>query len=338
MRTSGFEGRRVLVAGDVMLDEHIQGDVLRLSPEAPVPIVEIQSRRFHPGGAANVAANIGSLRGTALLVGIIGSDTSGTRLVEELSSRAVSPDYLLAVADRRTTSKSRVMAGGQHIVRFDEECRMDLSPEQETVLANRAAQLAGEVDACIISDYAKGVVTRKVCEAILGAAAQKQIPVIVDPKGTDYSKYAGATLITPNLKEARAAAATYDSRFHAWDDSGILIEDIAEAMTSRLGTSVLITRGAEGMSLFERGAPPVTIQARARQVYDVTGAGDTVVATLALGLAAGLSMEESARLGNLAAGIVVGELGASTVSLDALEEALSKERSVARQARTLQQT
>jgi len=307
-----------------MLDEHIQGHVRRLSPEAPVPIVEIQSRRFHPGGAANVAANITSLGGIALLAGIVGADAPGNQLREEISSRGVCPEYLMTAADRRTTTKSRVMAGGQHIVRFDEECRFDLSPAEEDALAGRAAEGAHDADACIISDYAKGVATAKVCQTVIAAASQKGIPIVVDPKGTDYTKYAGATVITPNLNEARTVAGTYDSRFHARDDSGILIEDIADVIMSRWSASLLITRGPEGMGLFERGARPVTIRARARQVYDVTGAGDTVVATLALALAAGLSLENACRLGNLAAGIVVGELGASTISQAALESAVDE--------------
>jgi D-glycero-beta-D-manno-heptose-7-phosphate kinase len=322
---SHFAGRRVLVIGDVMLDEHIQGQVRRLSPEAPVPIVEIQSRRFHPGGAANVAANISSLGGSALLVGIIGADSAGTQLRQELSTRTVSPDYLITALNRRTTTKSRVMAGGQHIVRFDEECRLDLSTEEEDALARQAAQCADDAEACVISDYAKGVVSPKVCHTVITAASAKGIPIVVDPKGSDYTKYAGATVITPNLNEARTLAGTYDNRFHARDDSGILIEDVAETIMRRCSASLLITRGSEGMSLFERGERPVTIRARARQVYDVTGAGDTVVATLALGLAAGLSLENACRLGNLAAGMVVGELGASTISLEALERATATE-------------
>lgn len=308
-----------------MLDEHIQGQVRRLSPEAPVPIVEIQSRRFHPGGAANVAANITSLGGSALLVGIIGADAAGMQLRQELCERAVGPEYLIASVDRRTTTKSRVMAGGQHIVRFDEECHLDLSADEEGALAGRAAECVGEADACIISDYAKGVATSKICQAVITAACGKGIPIVVDPKGSDYTKYAGATVITPNFHEATTLAGTYDSRFHVRDDSGILIEDIAETIMRRCSASLLITRGSEGMSLFERGGRPVTIRARARQVYDVTGAGDTVVATLALGLAAGLSLEKACRLGNLAAGIVVGELGASTISLEALESAAEEE-------------
>ncbi|MFL6353880.1 MAG: D-glycero-beta-D-manno-heptose-7-phosphate kinase [Bryobacteraceae bacterium] len=322
---SRFAGRRVLVVGDAMLDEHIQGQVRRLSPEAPVPIVEIQSRRFHPGGAANVAANITSLGGRALLVGIIGSDAAGVQLRQELSACGVAPEYLIAAVERRTTTKSRVMAGGQHIVRFDEECRLVLSPEEEDALAKRAAECARDADACVISDYAKGVVSRRVCQRVITAASAKGIPIVVDPKGSDYTKYAGATVITPNLNEARTVAGTYDSRFHARDDSGILVEDIAETIMARCPASLLITRGSEGMSLFERGARPVPITARARQVYDVTGAGDTVVATLALALAAGLSLESACRLGNLAAGIVVGELGASTISLEALQSATKEE-------------
>jgi rfaE bifunctional protein kinase chain/domain len=237
---------------------------------------------------------------------------------------------LIAAIDRRTTTKSRVMAGGQHIVRFDEECRLDLSPEEEDKLARRAAECAGNADACVISDYAKGVVTPKICQTVITAASARGIPIVVDPKGSDYTKYAGATVITPNLNEARTLAGTYDSRFHARDDSGILIEDIAETIMRRDSASLLITRGSEGMSLFERGARPVTIRARARQVYDVTGAGDTVVATLALGLAAGLSLENACQLGNLAAGIVIGELGASTISREALESATVEENLVLR--------
>ncbi|MBV9303119.1 MAG: D-glycero-beta-D-manno-heptose-7-phosphate kinase [Acidobacteriaceae bacterium] len=324
----------MLIVGDVMLDEHILGDVRRLSPEAPVPIVEIQSRRYHPGGAANVAANINCLHGSALLVGIVGADAAGSRLTEELASRGVSTHDLIPAMDRRTTTKSRVMAGGQHIVRFDEECQIDLSAEQEELLATRAARSVEAADACIISDYAKGVATPRVCHAVISAACAKGIPVVVDPKGADYSKYMDATVITPNLKEARAAAGTYDNRFHNRDDSGILIEDIAATIMKQCPTSLLITRGAQGMTLFERGAPPVTIRARTRQVYDVTGAGDTVVATLALGLAAGLPMAQAARLGNLAAGIVVGELGASTVSIEALQHAIAEDSWSAREAAT----
>lgn len=322
---SSFENRVVLVVGDAMLDEHIQGQVRRLSPEAPVPIVEIQSRRFHPGGAANVAANITSLRGGALLVSVIGADGAGMQLRQELSARAVAPEYLIAALHRRTTTKNRVMAGGQHIVRFDEECLIDLSPEEEEALCKSASELVCDADACVISDYAKGIVTREVCQRVITAASAKGIPIVVDPKGSDYTKYAGATVITPNLNEAKALAGIYETRFLVRNDSGILIEDIAEAIMKRCSSSLLITRGAEGMSLFERGAAPVTIKARARQVYDVTGAGDTVVATLALGLAAGLSLENACRLGNLAAGLVVAKLGASTISLHALEIASTEE-------------
>lgn len=301
----------------------------RLSPEAPVPIVEIQSRRSHPGGAANVATNVTSLGGDAILVGVIGEDVAGSRLRDELSSHRVSPDDLLTASERRTTTKSRVLAGAQHIVRFDDECRLDLSPEQENKLLRTVCECIRNANACIISDYAKGVATPKVCDAVISAASASSIPVVVDPKGTQYTKYIGATVITPNFNEAKAAAGTYNSRFHARDDSGILIEDIAEVLMSACRASLLITRGADGMTLFERGTKPVMITAQARQVYDVTGAGDTVVATLALGLAAGLSMETASRLGNLAAGIVVGQLGASCVSVEALERALREEPSLA---------
>jgi rfaE bifunctional protein kinase chain/domain len=320
---SAFSGIRVLVVGDVMLDEHIQGLVRRLSPEAPVPIVEIQGRRFHPGGAGNVAANITSLSGSALLVGVVGTDRAGERLREELSARAVSPEHLLAVPDRRTTTKSRVLAGGQHIVRFDDECRLDLAPEEEERLFARTAECMRNADVCVISDYGKGVLTPKICQNVIRAASTKNISTVVDPKGTDYKKYDGATVITPNLSEARTLAGIYETRFHI--ESTVPIEDIAETIMARCNANLLITRGADGMSLFERRAEPVTIQARARQVYDITGAGDTVVATIAMGLAAGLSLENACRLGNFAAGIVIGELGASTICLQTLEAAIAGE-------------
>lgn len=325
---STFSRLRVLVVGDVMLDEHIQGRVRRLSPEAPVPIVEIQSRRFHPGGAGNVAANVTSLGGSALLVGIIGPDTAGDRLTQELLARRVAPDYLVTVTGRSTTTKSRVMAAGQHIVRFDDECRLDLATEDEERLAARTAECLRNADVCVISDYAKGVLTPKICRTAIGIASAKGIPTVVDPKGTDYEKYAGATVITPNLAEAFTLAGTYDGRFHGRPESPALIEDIAATIMARCDANLLVTRGADGMSLFEHRVKPVTIQARARQVYDITGAGDTVAATVAMGLGAGLSLENACRLGNAAAGIVVGELGASTISVEILEAAIADEHSI----------
>ena len=320
--SASFAGKKVLIAGDVMLDEHIQGSVRRLSPEAPVPIVEIQSRRYHPGGSGNVAVNITSLGGTVLLTGVVGNDLHGSRLAEELTARSVSPEYLITAADRHTTSKSRVMAGAHHIVRFDQEDRFELSAEQEEQVARQAAECARQADVCVLSDYAKGVVTAKICQAVIAAAAERGVPVVVDPKGADFAKYTGATVVTPNLNEAKVAASAFDARFHGLDESGFSVDDIAEVIMKRCNASLLITRGPDGMSLFERAKKPVTIKSRARQVFDVTGAGDTVVATLALGLAAGMPLATACWLGNLAAGVVVGELGASAITPHKLETAL----------------
>lgn len=320
---SQFAGRTVLVVGDVMLDEYILGHVRRLSPEAPVPIVEIHQRRYHPGGAANVAANIASLNGNSALVGIAGADAAGDKLIEALAGRSISTAGVIRDNGAKTITKTRVMAGGHHIVRFDDEQRVGLSAGQERAIGNMAADYAEGADAVVISDYGKAVATPAVCRAIIDQARERHIPVVVDPKGTDYSKYAGATLITPNLGEAKAVAGAYDSRFLARDDSGILIEDLTEVIMAHCDANLLITRGPDGMTVFERACPPVTIRAEARDVFDVTGAGDTVVATIALALSVGLPLERACRAGNQAAGIVVGEIGACAIPPEKLDHAIA---------------
>lgn len=314
-------GHRVLVVGDVMLDEHILGQVRRLSPEAPVPIVEIQSRRFHPGGSGNVAVNIAGLGGSAVLFGVIGSDAYGAQLRRELESRNVDARHLLAVPDRRTSTKSRVMAGSHHIVRFDDECRTRIPEPLEESLAARLREAVASVEACILSDYAKGVVTHRICETVIEAAARRGVPVVADPKGADFSKYSGATVVTPNLAEAKRAADFYEPAAPADADYERPLADVAALLLERCKAGILITRGPDGMSLFEPGRAPVHIPAQVREVYDVTGAGDTVVATLALALASGFTLADSCRLGNVAAGVVVGEMGAAAIAVEQLERA-----------------
>jgi rfaE bifunctional protein kinase chain/domain len=300
-------GRRVLVVGDVMLDEYVWGGVRRVSQEAPVPVVELQKRTRVPGGAANAAANVAGLRGEVFLVGVAGDDEAGRHLRDALEAGGIASGGLLAVAGRPTTTKTRIIAHSQQVVRVDHELAGPLpAAAEERLLALIDERLPG-VEACVLSDYAKGAVSPAVAQGLIVRAKALGKPVVVDPKGADYSKYRGATLVKPNLHEAglflrREVASA---------------EDVAEAGLGLLvalgGDGVLITRGPAGMALFERGKEPVHIPAQAREVFDVTGAGDTVAGVVAMALAAGAGLEEAARLASRAAAIIVGRVGTAAV-------------------------
>ena len=309
---AAFSGKRVLVAGDVMLDEYIWGDAWRISPEAPVPVVEVRQRTVLPGGAANAAANVASLGGRTLLLGVIGADWRGEKLRETLAQRGVAADGLVIDSARVTTTKTRIMAHGKHVVRFDEEQKTELAIPLEDELLAWAAKQVPTVDACVLSDYSKGVVSSRFAERFLEMARQAAKPAIVDPKGADFCKFRGATLVKPNLAEARRSC-RLDS------DSTVPLLEIGRILVERLeGSAVLITCGREGMSLFRGGQSPITIPSVARTVFDVTGAGDTVTGTLALALAAGATAEQAAYLANRAAGIVVGKVGTAAVTQEEL--------------------
>ncbi len=305
---------RILVIGDVMLDEFVFGAVQRISPEAPVPIVEITGRRHAPGGAANVAANVAALGGTAVLAGVTGDDASAAEFHRLLQSLQVDPSCIFRDASRPTISKTRIVAGGQQIVRIDHESRESLSDVVEANLITAAISALPITGACVISDYGKGVVSARLVAALVAEADRLKVPVLVDPKGHDYRKYAGVTLVTPNLKEAEIAAA------HPIANDGDMILAAARIMKTASCPSLLITQGSSGMTLFCEGTDPIHSAALARQVFDVTGAGDTVVAMLALGLASGLTLEDAMLLANVAAGIVVAKPGTATVSLDEIAE------------------
>jgi D-beta-D-heptose 7-phosphate kinase/D-beta-D-heptose 1-phosphate adenosyltransferase len=298
-----------------MLDEYIWGQVRRISPEAPVPIVEARRRTFAPGGAANVAANIAGLGGQPFLASVVGRDPPGDQLCRELAARGVQTQGLLVDAGRPTTTKTRVIAHSQQVVRVDTEERAALRSEMEDALLGLLGGLVPRVDACILSDYAKGLVSARVAAELIALCREGHKPIVVDPKGTDYDKYRGATVITPNLLEAERA-------LNREINGGPDLVQVGTRLARQMGCALLITCGAEGMSLFADGREPVHVTARARQVYDVTGAGDTVIATLALALAAGADLEEAMRLANAAAGIVVGKLGTAVVTLDELAAAL----------------
>jgi rfaE bifunctional protein kinase chain/domain len=306
-----LHGSTVLAVGDAMLDEYVWGRVRRISPEAPVPVVEVQGRTHVPGGAANVASGIVALGGRALLGAVIGPDPQGEQLRRALEERGVDCGGLLVESSRATTTKTRVIAHNQQVVRTDfEECVALAAENEDALLAWVEREVAG-TDAVVVSDYAKGLVSERVAAGVIQLARRAGKPVVVDPKGVDYAKYRGATVLTPNVHDAERAASFPVERYEDLLEVG---RRLREALA---GSHLLITRGAEGMSLLSDSGI-VDVRAEAHDVYDVTGAGDTVVATLAVALGRGLGLEEAMRLANAAAGIVVSKVGTASVTLDEL--------------------
>ncbi|HZH91409.1 MAG TPA: D-glycero-beta-D-manno-heptose-7-phosphate kinase [Pyrinomonadaceae bacterium] len=312
---AGIGGRRVVVWGDVMLDEFVWGDVTRISPEAPVPVVDIRRESVRLGGAANVLANLIALGAKASVVGVVGRDRAGERIADALGE-AGAPGAAAAgiVVDesRPTTTKTRIIAHNQLVVRADREARAPVGGATEARLVEALIAALEAADAFVVSDYDKGAVTPRVLAEILPRAFERKIPVLVDPKIRNFDAYRPATLVTPNHHEALRLTNTED-------DSDAGMAAAARLIRERLGCeSVLITRGEHGMMLLERDSAPVYVATVAREVYDVTGAGDTVIATLAAALAAGASLVEAAALANHAAGIVVGKLGTATATVEEL--------------------
>lgn len=310
-----FDGRRVVVVGDLMLDRYITGRVRRISPEAPVPVVEVDRTYERPGGAANVAANARRLGAHTTLLGLIGQDADGQRLREVLSESDLSTELLIATQDQPTTVKTRVVAHGQQIVRVDRESCHHPSRDTDDLLVERFSRI-DRAEVVVLSDYAKGVLTSAVCADLVARCRERGIPVIVDPKGRDYRKYARATAITPNQIEATQALGVDDpSDLHIDRLQRFFLDDLSLE-------AALITRGERGMTLIVPGHGPIDFSATARDVADVTGAGDTVATVFALGVAAGASFEEAAYVANAAAGVVVGKAGAAAITVDELIAAL----------------
>lgn len=300
-------GTSVVVVGDVMLDEFVWGRVSRISPEAPVPVVEMERQSAHLGGAANVAHNLLTLGGAPQLLGVVGEDDAARRLREALAAVGLSGAGLVSVANRPTIVKTRIVAQHQQVVRVDRESRADIPAEAEDELIARLGAALRGAKTLVLSDYSKGTLTARLITKVLSLARHRRIPVLVDPKLKHFSCYRRASLVTPNQHEAEQASGVPI-------DGDASLELAARKILGRLRCrALLITQGEEGMSLFEGSRAPVHIRAAAREVFDVTGAGDTVIAAMALGVAAGASLEDSARLANQAAGIVVGKLGTATV-------------------------
>jgi D-beta-D-heptose 7-phosphate kinase/D-beta-D-heptose 1-phosphate adenosyltransferase len=314
----GFSTLTALVVGDVMLDRYWWGDVDRISPEAPVPVVRLTRSSFVAGGAANVAANIAGLGARPRLVGVVGEDEGASQLPAALDRAKVSSDHLIVSRDRPTTVKTRVVAHHQHVVRVDQEANTPIDGECARDLTRTACTLLADAQVLVLSDYAKGVLTPDVVAQLIAAARELGLPVLVDPKGREYERYAGATLLTPNRTEA-ALAVGLDP--HAPDVVGRAGERLIENLRV---DSVLITEGEDGMTLFERDRTPLHLDASARQVYDVTGAGDTVIATLGVALGGGADLPTAARIANVAAGLVVQHVGTTAVSLDQLQRAFAE--------------
>jgi D-beta-D-heptose 7-phosphate kinase/D-beta-D-heptose 1-phosphate adenosyltransferase len=301
-------GRRVLVLGDVMLDEFIWGRVARISPEAPVPVVEVTRESFHLGGAANVAAGVRALGGRAVLAGVVGADDAGRHVDVALAAAGIETALAVAGDGRPTTRKTRIIAQHQQVVRADRECDDDLDDATRQRLVDNVRRALPGCGALIVSDYQKGVVGPQVMKAVLALARRRRVPVLVDPKVRHFALYRRVALVTPNQLEAEQA-------------TGVRVRgdaDLAAAGARILATlrcdAALITRGEHGMSLFEPGRRPAHVAAAAREVFDVTGAGDTVIATLGLAYAAGIGLRSAAVLANHAAGVVVGKLGTATAT------------------------
>jgi len=308
---------RCLVIGDLMLDEYLWGRADRISPEAPVQVVDVVREELRLGGAGNVVHNLAALGAQVSVCSVVGDDQNGRELLGQFCHHHINTSAVFQDPDRRTSRKTRVVAAHQQIVRIDRESREALPADVEQQLCRWIASHSHEYAVVVLSDYNKGVLTPAVIAAAVAAAAAVNIPILVDPKGTDYSRYAGATLLTPNRKEAEAA-------------SGIAITDTATlaqaagVIMSQVGLQhLLITRSEEGMSLFSKSGEMVHIPTVAREVFDVSGAGDTVLASLAVGIASGLSMAQSAQLANIAAGIAVGKLGTSIVTPQEIVDAVS---------------
>lgn len=299
---------RALVIGDLMLDEYLWGKAERISPEAPVQVLDVTREEIRIGGAGNVANNLVALGCRVSVSSVIGGDENGTILLHAFSGKGIDVTGIFEDPLRATSRKTRVVAANQQIVRIDRESREEIGAEHERKIAAFLREREKEFDVILVSDYLKGVLTPSLLAEVFAFARERGIPVVVDPKGNDYAKYQGASLLTPNRKEAEAASGIAIRDEESLCRAGARLLEIADL------TALVITRSEEGMSLFLRGGEVVHIPTFAREVFDVTGAGDTVLALLGMALAGGVGFADAARIANVAAGVAVGKVGTSTVS------------------------
>jgi len=313
---SKFKECRVLVIGDLMIDEYLWGDVDRISPEAPVQVVDVKKEELTLGGSGNVVNNLVALGAKVFVAGVIGTGRNGNMLLKRLGYSGVDSGGVVQEQGRPTTRKTRIIAANQHVLRIDRETRKEISDETLDKITRFIEKVIPETDVVIVSDYGKGLITKTLMARVVESAKIHGKLIIADPKGLDYSKYSGVTLITPNRKEAALAAGVEITNNSSLMEAGAKIIDNAGI------EKLLVTCGKDGMVLFERDKKPYKIKAEARQVFDVSGAGDTVIAVLGLCLASGASLRSSASVANIAAGIVVGKVGTATVSEKELTAAL----------------
>jgi rfaE bifunctional protein kinase chain/domain len=310
---------RILVVGDLMLDRHISGVVDRISPEAPVPVVRVQEERAAPGGAGNVAANVRALGASCRLVGHVGDDPEGKALLGALRERGVGIEGVVCGGGRPTTVKTRVLARHQQIVRYDREVDEDLDDALAAGVSERVRDAAADVDVVVVQDYDKGVLSPTVIEAVMGVAVDRGLPCVVDPKRRNFFSYAGATVLKPNARELADALGTFiRPEEGAW----------MEGVRARLGCEhLLVTLGDQGMVLQSASGEHVRLPTLARSVYDVSGAGDTVTAALAVAVATGADVAEAAALANHAAAVEVEKAGVQAVSPAEIEQHMRSHRS-----------
>ena len=312
----GFPGQRILVLGDVILDWYWWGQASRLSPEAPVPVVRKQRTSMQPGGAGNTAANLAALGARVSIFGVTGSDAHAADLRNVLAAHGVETSGLIADASRPTTTKTRVIAAHQQVVRVDEEDTGPISAAVVSEVLKAVKMDLGSAAAIVISDYAKGFLTPQLLEAVIGEARRTGKRVFVDPKGADSARYQGAFLLKPNRLELSLLTGLPSSTHAEIVAAGTRL---AQKMP---GTHVLVTEGDEGMTLFLASQPPEHVASTPRQVFDVTGAGDTVLAVIAMAVTAGASWSQAMQLATEAAGIAIGKMGSVAVSLSDLQKNL----------------
>jgi len=309
-----FKNKKILVVGDIMLDKYIWGEVNRISPEAPVQIVNVTRESHNPGGAANVAANITEYGAEAHLIGIVGEDSTKENLMHELDKRNINTTGIVADQEKRTILKVRVFGRNQQLLRFDYEKKGYASHDTEDKILEALKSKIEDMDAVVVSDYAKGVITKRIMLELIAQCHKEGKSIIIDPKPEHKEYYSNATLITPNHNEAHQMT-HFTEKQNVTED----VEDMGRWLVNDLKSSILITRGEKGMSLFEKNGNIKHIPTFAKEVFDIIGAGDTVVATVALALASGASIEQAAVIANHAAGVTVGKIGTSTVSLEELK-------------------
>ncbi|NLB55255.1 MAG: D-glycero-beta-D-manno-heptose-7-phosphate kinase [Lentisphaerae bacterium] len=316
---SKFANREVLVVGDLMLDRYIYGEVDRISPEAPVPVVEVKKEKYMPGGGANVARNIQAMGGKASLCGVIGDDQHGNDLLRVLAEAGVKTDLVLKVPGVNTTVKTRVLAGRQQIVRIDWDKRIELPDDMKKEWLVRIQAAVKMADGVVLEDYDKGLVDQDLMSVVIGAAQASGVPCGFDPKRNTELRLDGITLVTPNRKEAFLLAGMHESPACVEPLKDVQLLEVSDRLRKKWNARFLvITLGPQGMLLIQEGEEPQHIPTEAREVFDVSGAGDTVIATMVLAMAAGAESRKAVELANCAAGVVVGKIGTASCSADEL--------------------